>query len=180
MTRENPNDLRHARTWTSAAVIAVLALAGSLMAGAAFADEEADGEPTPVVHATVDEAALEALAALREDRSPAMRGRFRVGRILAVPGGYVWEAPVAATSGPRPVVRLASGPDHVATYLARDTSVAGSRAALERQHARIERALVETRDDRHRPLFVLTESGRMIAYRGDATREDLPAFAARP
>lgn len=130
------------------------------------------------VHPTIETAALAALDRLRTDRRPATRDSFRVGRIVVVEGGYRWEPPVRATAGPRPVVRLASGPEHVATYLARGRVDAGTRGALEREHRRRERALVETEDRLHRPLFVLTQRGRVLAYRVDAERDDAAVLAA--
>ena len=166
------------RILITTALLATLGLAGCAGAGVPSTAREVDRPPTRSVFATVEAAAADALGALRDDRNPATRGRFRVGRILAVAGGYTWEAPVAAAPGPRPVVRLASGPDHVATYMARETRLSGSRAQLERHHQRLERALVERRDARHRPLYVLTADGEVLAYQGRFDRERLPAFAA--
>ncbi len=170
---------RFSRFLMTGAALLALTLAGCAGAGVSPVAQEAEHAPSSPVFATIDGAALAALDALRMDRNPATRGRFRVGRILAVPGGYVWEAPVTAAPGPRPVVRLSSGPDHVATYMARDTRLSGSRAQLERHHQRLERSLVESRDDQHRPLYVLTGAGDALAYRGQDDQQRLPAFAAR-
>ena len=177
MFHETTKRFRVTRTLIAGAALLALATVGCAGAGVSRVAQETDRPLTSAVFATIDGAALDALSALRTDTNPATRDRFRVGRILAVPGGYVWEAPAVAKPGPRPVVRLSSGPDHVATYLARDPRVSGNRAALERHHARIERALVERRDARHRPLFVLTEVGRVLAYRGETGQEELPSFA---
>ncbi|MEM9177160.1 MAG: hypothetical protein AAGC67_18255 [Myxococcota bacterium] len=182
MFRSTHTTSRTLRAMMLGGALASLALAGSANAGdapEAPGDEVAAPANAPTVFATIDGAALDALAALRSDRNPATRGRFRVGRILAVPGGYVWEAAQAARPGPRPVVRLSSGPDHVATYLSRDAQPSSSRATLRRQQQRVERALVDTRDAQHRPLFVLTAENRVLAYRGESKPESVPAFAAR-
>ena len=157
------------------------ALAFLLLAGGAHADggERTSEAPSETVFETIDGAALDALAALKSDRHPATRGRFRAGRILAVPGGYVWETARTASTDSRPVVRLSSGPDHVATYLARDSQPSDTPVRLRREQERRERDLVEKRDPRHRPLFVLTGKGRILVYRGDSPPETTSAVAVR-
>lgn len=179
MFHDTTKKSRVSRSLMTGASLLALTLAGCAGVGASTLAREAERAPVGAVFATIDGAALDALAALRSDRNPATRGRFRVGRIVAVPGGYAWEAPVTAAPGPRPVVRLSSGPDHVATYMARDTRISGSRAQLERHHRRLERSLVESRDARHRPLYVLTGTGEALAYRGQADQAPLSSFAAR-
>ncbi len=157
-----------------AAILAALAFAVP-----ALADTTPTGAQTDAaaVHATLEDAALDALDTLRADRAPATRGRLRVGRIVSVDGGYVWEAPAKAAPGVRPVVRLRSGPDHVATFLARPNDSSSSDRALAREWQRREQALVDVHDRLHRPLYVLTGKGEIVVYRSNAEPVGTPIAA---
>lgn len=174
MAQPNPI-LRPARSIAGLFALLTLALAGPVLAEPG---PDANRSNASAVHATLEGAALEALAALDADRAPATRGRFRVGRILAVDGGFVWEQPSKPAAGQRPVVRLESGPDHVATFLARPTDADPHDRALAREWQRREQALVDVHDRLHRPLFVLTARGDVVVYRG-AAQDDGTPIAAR-
>jgi hypothetical protein len=82
------------------------------------------------------------------------------GAISRVAGGFSYEAP---TPGDADGVQLALGGEHVAWYYTHGPRDAES-DRLNENVSRRDRQMVDRVDPQHRPLFVLTPSGRLIRY----------------
>jgi hypothetical protein len=121
------------------------------------------------VFATIEEAALDALAWSRANGRLTDRRRLRIGTIQRRPGGYAYSAPLRSrttvdSSAPLNVrFRLES--EDVATFVLHPRS--GRRSVDRRNESATpdERRLVDELDPRHRPIFVLTPSRKVIRYR---------------
>jgi Domain of unknown function (DUF4329) len=110
------------------------------------------------VFASVEAAATDALqfAAVHKGDSRREWG----GAISRVAGGFSYEAP---TPGDADGVRLALGAEHVAWYYTHGPRDAET-DRLNENLSRRDRQMVDRVDPQHRPLFVLTPSGRLIRY----------------
>jgi hypothetical protein len=110
------------------------------------------------VFASVEAAASDALhfAAVHKGDSHREWG----GTISRVAGGFSYEAP---TPGDADGVRLALGGEHVAWYYTHGPRDAET-DRLNENVSRRDRQMVDRVDPQHRPLFVLTPSGRLIRY----------------
>jgi Domain of unknown function (DUF4329) len=82
------------------------------------------------------------------------------GAISRVDGGFSYEAP---TPGSKAGVRLSLGSEHVAWYYTHGPRDAET-DRLNEDVSRRDRQMVDRVDPQHRPLFVLTPSGRLIRY----------------
>ena len=117
---------------------------------------------------TVEEAALAALGHIRTNLTRSERTRLQVGAIVRTESGYAWaEAVVSGSlldSTWQPKVRVAMSSEHVATYLVHPRT---GNAPLDRANERFsmgERRIVDEFDPMHRPMFLLTPSGRIVSY----------------
>ncbi len=115
-------------------------------------------------HATLEAAAHAALLEAWSGTTGHNRDQLRVGAILQNGGDFTWLEPQRSKAGHVPVVRLGLHADHAATYIVHPRT--GS-AAVDRANERItrgEKRLVDRVDPLHRPIFVLTPSGRLLSY----------------
>jgi hypothetical protein len=110
------------------------------------------------VFASVEAAATDALrfAAALKGNSHREWG----GAIARVAGGFGYEAP---TPGDADGVRIALGGEHVAWYYTHGPRD-GESDRLNESVSRGDRRMVDHVDPLHRPLFVLTPSGRVVRY----------------
>lgn len=164
-----------ARSRRNRRIGALLTLTAMLLALSACAGVErsawAEAPPTqaPFPEATNQHATLQgaALAALVEAWTGTVRrnhGQLRVGAILRTDGEFTWLEPQLPKAGHVSVVRLGIHANHAATYIVHPRT--GS-ATVDRANERItrhEKRLVDRVDPLHRPIFVLTPSGRLLSY----------------
>jgi hypothetical protein len=122
---------------------------------------------------SVEAAAMDALAFVHSQRYPAGRPHLIGGTIARVDGGFSYAAPVASkvhSALSTPFLQLRLGPDDVASFM----------VYSRRDDRRIDREnetpsksamqIVDELDPRHRPLFLLTPSLRVVQYEGKQTR----------
>jgi hypothetical protein len=117
---------------------------------------------------TVEAAALAALERARTETVLADRGRLRVGTIQHVANGYRYTPALRSRETVRSIapmkVRFRLGPEDVATYVVHPRS---RRPRIDRMKEALtarEKRLVDEMDPRHRPLYVLTPSLKIIRY----------------
>ena len=133
-------------------------------------------DPPDTHHSTVDEAALAALAHLSATTRRSELHRLQVGSIVGVEGAFSWQASGRPTTSRhddwRPKARLSLAPDQVATFVIHPRT--GDRR-IDRVNERLtrgERRIVDELDPLHRPIYLLTPSGRVLIYRhGESTSE---------
>ncbi len=124
----------------------------------------ASGSEAANQHATLEAAARAALAEAWSDTALRNRDLLRVGAILQTEDEFIWLEPQSSQRGPGTVVRLGLHANHAATYIVHPRT--GS-AAVNRANEHItnyEKRLVDRIDPLHRPVFILTPSGRLLAY----------------
>jgi hypothetical protein len=127
-----------------------------------------DAEGPGSVHATLEDAAVDALVHAHRSAGPNDRGRVLAGTIQRVQGGYRYRAPDRSLdtvwSRRAPRLRLALRAGDVASYVVHPRS---GRMRLDRENeapSDLERAVVDERDPKRRPLFLLTPSLRVVRY----------------
>ena len=128
-----------------------------------------------VTHDSVEGAAISALTIATTRMTQRQSRRIQVGSIVEVDGGYRWvetqDTRRASASSWRPSARAVVLPNQVASYVIHPRT--GDRR-IDRIHEDFtpsERAWVDQRDPKHRPLFLLTPSGRLVSYEyGQAER----------
>ncbi len=132
--------------------------------GATIASTGGEAAAVDAVWADPESAAIAALSHWRTNLRRADQRHMHVGSIVRSDAGYVWRKPVRSLNAARPVVRLPIDRDHVATYIVHPKS---GELVVDRANDRItpeERRLVDEADPQHRPLFVLTPTGRLLSY----------------
>jgi hypothetical protein len=184
----DPGDLpprRRALVWRPVR-ISIRALVGvalaALIAGDVFgasADSHREGAtPAPVgpgaPFATVEAAALGALAWVTREKTPADRGRVLVGTIHIRPDGqYAYRRPTRSkgTLFQRrpPVLRLLLHTGDVASYVVYPKTGASRVDRLNEQPSADLRRVVDEVDPRRRPLYLLTPSLRVVRYAARTT-----------
>lgn len=174
-TTPTKNMTRLAALLASAALMTFVSAAG--LANATAATPDANAAETPVLYPTVAAAAGAALSHLEETRTTRTGRQLMTGAILRVGDGYVWRPPVRVDASRRAVARLAVDPAQVATYVVhprtgqRDVDRANDRVTRAQRH------LVDDLDPQHRPIFVLTPMGRILAYHHGASVVELASRA---
>lgn len=122
------------------------------------------GTPFP----SVEEAAVAALGYIRSTATRNEAERLYVGPIIRIDGGYTWTQ--AEHSGNhlratwRPTARVSLSPDHVATYIIHPRTGDSRTDRANDGISQGERRLVDEVDPLHRPLFLLTPTGRIVEY----------------
>jgi len=136
--------------------------------GRALVDVPSTLSPPGTLYSTVDEAAIAALAHVSATTRRSDLGRLQVGSVVEVDGAFTWQAanrPARSRRDDwRPKARLSLAPDHVATFVIHPRT--GDRS-LDRANERLtqgERRIVDQLDPLHRPIYLLTPSGRIVAY----------------
>lgn len=130
-----------------------------------------------VLFGTIEEAAVAALVYERANMMRSHEDRLHVGAIVRVDGGYRWQeilgAPLDRESMGNPRARIRFLPNHVASYIIHPRT--GERAVdrINEDLNSSERSLVDQRDPAHRPIFVLTPSGRVLSYMHQAGEVEL-------
>jgi hypothetical protein len=135
-----------------------------LVSGAPY-DAPAQG----AVLATLDEAAIAALVHARSNLTPLERECMLVGSIVRVDGGYTWQEPQRSGSyfaRTKPVVRLRVSSQHVASFVIHPRTGENELDSANERITRREKRIVEA-DPQHRPIFVLTPSGRLLSHAHD-------------
>jgi hypothetical protein len=129
---------------------------------------EAATKPTDRTYATVPAAAQAALEAIH--RMPYGRDRqaMLAGAIVETEGGYTWKLPSRSSEERRSMVRLRVDAHQVATFVAHPRTGNGNVDRANEHVTRAERRLVDQFDPAHRPIFVLTPKGRILAYRHES------------
>jgi len=131
---------------------------------------------------SLEEAAVAALAHVRRTATRSQAERLHVGSIVRIEGGYTWQT--AEHSGShlratwRPTARVAIGPDHVATYVVHPRTGDRRTDRANERITRSERRLVDDVDPMHRPIFLLTPAGRIMAYSHGAPVVEIAALRA--
>ena len=164
------------KTTCLAALLATVACAGappvSPAADAARADVRADGPSA--VFASVQAAALDALANAHLTASPYDKLRLRVGAIHRVAHGYAYSAPRrAAAASPlmHQSVRHRLRPIDVASYVIPPRSGSWPAPRADEIPVRKAQQIVDELDPAHRPIYLLTESLDVLSYSyGEQTR----------
>ena len=116
-------------------------------------------------------AAVEGAMQAARERSAYRRGHVLFGTVRAVVGGFTFSEPKASheslTSARRFRIRLRLTEQDVASYVVRPRS--GNRRVdrLNEKLTRSERRFVDEVDVRHRPLFVLTPSLRIVQHEAE-------------
>jgi hypothetical protein len=116
----------------------------------------------------VEEAAVAALTHVRRTSSRSETEQLHVGSIVRIEGGYTWQE--ADQSGNhlnptwRPTARVQLSSDHVATYVVHPRIGDRRTDRANEKITRGERELVDEVDPLHRPMFLLTPSGRIVSY----------------
>lgn len=164
---------------------------GCASAASLYPEQEADPvgrasalDPPDTLHPTVDDAAIAALAHLAATTRRSELHRLQVGSIVGVEGAFSWQASGRPTTSRhddwRPKARLSLAPDHVATFVIHPRT--GDRR-IDRVNERLtrgERRIVDELDPLHRPIYLLTPSGRVLIYRhGESTSEIAALCRAR-
>ncbi|MAG32171.1 MAG: hypothetical protein CL908_14910 [Deltaproteobacteria bacterium] len=141
------------------------------------------GMPYPVpapgaVLGSVEEAAIAALVHARTTATRVERESMLVGSIVRVENGLTWSEPQRSgsffRSAGRPVVRYVLSGTAVATYVVHPRT---GHFEVDRLNERItpsEKRFVKA-DPRHRPVFLLTPSGRVLSYAHDAEPVEVAA-----
>ena len=121
-----------------------------------------------MVFMSIEEAAIAAVARARANATPVEREALLIGSIIRVEGGYSWLQPQHSGSyfraTRRPRARLAPSQDHVATYLVHPRTGEPRLDRINERFSQSERDIVDRADPFHRPIFLLTPSGRILAY----------------
>jgi hypothetical protein len=158
--------------------VAMLALSGCANLEAPqtgeFADSMAASETVAMdrQHPTIESAALHALSEAWDGTRSWNREKMRVGSIVQTEGTYAWLAPESAESTSRPVARVKLVPEHAATYIVHPRTHSLDVADANEKITKREKSLVDHADPLHRPIFVLTRSGRLLMYaHGEAVVE---------
>lgn len=146
-------------------VALLLATVGcSTIAPPANSAADPSGAVPDAIHASLEGAAIDALVEARRVTRAADVRRMRVGSIVAREGHFEWVEPTRAASTSHPVVRIEIDPAHAATYIVHPRT---GDAEVDRYHEGVtdrEKRLVDEVDPLHRPIFVLTPRGRILAY----------------
>jgi len=115
-------------------------------------------------HATIDGAAMQALSAAWDGTNTQNHERLRVGLVARVDGAYRWTEPRTSEADSHPVIRLRMGSEHVATYIVHPHTHTSRSVEANEQVTEHEKKMVDDVDPLHRPIFVLTPSGRLLRY----------------
>ena len=154
----------------SLSLAALSLLACLVLASPAFAGKKMTVVPQGpgTVFDTVKAAVIDGLAyAHNQQAESCSKCVSRGGAVVPVEGGFTYGSlDVASSASPdRVPLRLPkSALAHFHTY-------PSQRPGLDRKnesHSKADRSVVDSRDSRHRPSFVLTPSLRVVAYRGRA------------
>ena len=164
------------RTKRALTVIGLATIAIGLSACAGLNEPGAGARSAPVAtfqadtdrqHASLEAAALHALVEAERATGTSNVGHLRVGSIVSTNGGFTWLDPETSQSAGRPVIRLRVGSEHVATYIVHPATHTSESARMNERITREEMRLVNQMDPQHRPLFVMTPSGRLLKYSRD-------------
>lgn len=124
-------------------------------------------------------AAHAALAEARRDDRPGRRDRLRAGLIVRRGASYVWLDPEVASSTNAARVRVEIRHDQAATYVVHPKTGNLEVDRASEGVTRAERRLVDRVDPLHRPIFVLTPSGRVLVYRWRGPVEEVADLRLR-
>jgi hypothetical protein len=130
-------------------------------------------------HATLEDAARAALVEAWTGTVFHNRDRLRVGSIVQSDGEFVWLEPQSSKAGPEPVVRLGVRANHAATYIVHPRTGSTTVDRANEQITKHEKRLVDRIDPLHRPIFILTPSGRVLAYSHGAPVVELASMRDR-
>jgi hypothetical protein len=128
------------------------------------------GDPLPpgTEFSTVEAAAVAALAYVRETSTRSESERLRVGSIVETENGYTWTEGDHSGSHTRanwrPKARIALTDAHAAAYVVHPRTGDRQTDRANERVTRSERRLVDEVDPQHRPMFLLTPTGRIVAY----------------
>jgi hypothetical protein len=150
--------------------------AGPEQAGTAPSEEGAAVDPPGTLYSTVDGAAVAALIHVVATTRRDDLDRLQVGSILAVDGGFTWQGSASSTASRRddwrPKASLSFTQDHVATFVIHPRTGHRSLDRANEKLTRGERRIVDELDPLHRPIYLLTPSGRIVTYaHGERTSE---------
>ncbi|MAG30717.1 MAG: hypothetical protein CL908_07495 [Deltaproteobacteria bacterium] len=132
------------------------------------------------VFETVEAAVMDALAHAHHHADLRDRGRFRVGTVYRIAGGFRYTPAVRSRqtvwATAAPVVRYALRTADVASYVIHPRSGRSEVDRLNERPSSAERRIVDDLDPRGRPLYLLTPSRRVVRYVGGQEAR-IPAIA---
>jgi hypothetical protein len=132
---------------------------------------EAHEIPPTRIFASIDEAAVAALAEVRSHASLAERRSIRLGAIRKVQGGYTWLHTATAGAGFRSrrpaVVRFRLSADDLAIFIVHPASGEPDVDRANEWPSASEKRLLEDRLGRARPVYLLTPRLDVVRYARD-------------
>ena len=121
------------------------------------------------VFATMEAAAIDALANAHFDESFADRNRLRMATIHRVSGGFSWSEAQVSRSGfdsrtRNPKIRHRMSRNDVATWIVHPHTGDSRLDRINERLNKSERQIVDRLDPHHRPIFLLTPSLKIVKY----------------